>query len=68
MELYEIVHKIYQAKSMYGWFNPKCTVVTATMDKDMAEKMLQIYLSNCLEWETYKINTVKERIKENNND
>lgn len=68
MELYEIRHKVFQSQSPYGWRNSVYTVVTATMDKDIAEKMLQIYLSNCSEGETYEINTVKEKIKENNND
>lgn len=64
MELYEIVHE--QILSRFdGGYTSKSTIITATIDKDMAEKMLQIYLSNCLEWETYKINTVKENIKEN---
>jgi hypothetical protein len=67
MELYEITHE--QILSRFnGGYTSKSTIITATTDKDMAEKMLQIYLSNCHEGETYEINIIKENIKENNHE
>jgi hypothetical protein len=59
MELYEIVrteifeyhgHRCYTARTM---------VITATMDKDMAEKMLEIYKHNQGMDESYEIRTLR---------
>ena len=56
MELYEIVHwKSYLGRSDYG----QTSVITATMDKDMAEKMLEIYRYNQSTDESYEIRTVR---------
>jgi hypothetical protein len=58
MELYEIIRI-----STYPCGNYICTstnVITATMDKDMAEKMLIIYKQNQNEDESYQLRTLRE--------
>ena len=64
MELYEIIHE--QIFSRFdGEYTSKSTIITATMDKNMAEKMLKIYRANCGVDEAYNIRTVREpEIKE----
>lgn len=60
MELYEIVKT-----EIREWYNENCytskpSIITATMDKDMAEQMLSIYRQNCGVNEAYDIRTVRE--------
>lgn len=57
MELYEIIKtKIIERYENSYLGQP--SVVTATMDKAMAEQMLAIYKHNCGENEEYEIRTV----------
>lgn len=64
MELYEIRHE--QILSRFdGMYTSKSTIITATMDKDMAEKMLKIYRANCGIDEAYDMRVIREpEIKE----
>lgn len=60
MELYEIVKT-----EIVEWHNKNCytgksSVITATMDKVVAERMLSIYKQNCGDNESYDIRTVRE--------
>ena len=58
MELYEIVK--FTRKPIKGeeYFEPE--VITATMDKELAEKMLKIYKCHQEMYESYQIRTLKE--------
>jgi hypothetical protein len=58
MELYEIV-KIDILDHSQSCYIGKTTVITATMDKAMAEQMLSIYKQNCGTREGYEIRTIK---------
>jgi hypothetical protein len=58
MELYEIVKFTHKPTKGEDYFEPE--VITATMDKDLAEKMLTIYKSNQKMHESYQIRTVRE--------
>lgn len=59
MELYEIVKtEIIERHS--GYYDGKTSVITATMDKDLAEQMLSIYKSNQSSNESYSIRTLRE--------
>ena len=60
MELYEIVktESVWIDRG-YGYYNDKMSVITATMDKDMAEKMLEIYKHNQSDDESYQIRTLR---------
>ena len=64
MEIYEIIH--HQIQSQFdGGYISKSTVITSTMDKDMVEKMLQIYRANCKIDEAYDMRVIREpEIKE----
>ena len=59
MELYEIVR--WESFEYHGHtcYTGRTSVVTATMDKKMAEKMLEIYRYNQSDDETYEIRTVR---------
>lgn len=59
MELYEIVR--YEAFEYHGHlcYTARISVVTSTMDKDMAEKMLEIYKYNQSSNESYEIRTLR---------
>lgn len=59
MELYEIVH--WETFEYHGHtcYTGRTSVVTATMDKDVAEKMLEIYRHNQSDNEAYEIRTVR---------
>lgn len=60
MELYEIVKIEREWYSRgYGYYVPKTSVITATTDKDMAEKMLEIYKHNQSDDESYQIRTLR---------
>ena len=64
MELYEIIHHQIQSRFDGGYIS-KSAVVTATMDKDIAEKMFQIYRANCKMDEAYDMRIIREpEIKE----
>lgn len=64
MEIYEIIHHQIQSRFDGGHIS-KSTVITATMDKDMAEKMFQIYRANCKMDEAYDMRIIREpEIKE----
>lgn len=64
MEIYEIIRHQIQS-SFDGGYISKPTVITATMDKDMAEKMFQIYRANCKIDEVYDMRVIREpEIKE----
>ncbi len=73
MEIYEIIHFAFKS-TPYGVCSVKTTVITATMDKDMAEKMFQIYRANCKMDEAYDMRIIREpeikefNFKENQND
>lgn len=58
MELYEIVK--FTRKPIKGeeYFEPE--VITATMDKNMAEQMLEIYKQHQKMHESYQIRTLSE--------
>lgn len=58
MELYEIVKFTHNPTIKEDYFEPE--VITATMDKDLAEKMLTIYKSDQKMYESYLIRTVRE--------
>lgn len=58
MELYEIVKFIRKPIKGEEYFEP--VVVTATMDKQIAEQMLEIYQQNADENESYRIRTLRE--------
>ena len=58
MELYEIVKFTHKPVKGEEYFEPE--VITATMDKNLAEKMLEIYKSNQGENESYNIRTLRE--------
>ena len=59
MELYEIVRwEIFEYHSR-TCYTGRTSVVTATMDKEMAEKMLEIYKYNQSDNEAYEIRTVR---------
>ena len=59
MELYEIVH--WEAFEYHGHicYTGRTQVITSTMDKEMAEKMLEIYRQNQSADEAYEIRTVR---------
>lgn len=59
MELYEIVRTETFEYHGYRCYTAKISVITATMDKDMAEKMLEIYKHNQSGDESYEIRTLK---------
>lgn len=58
MELYEIVKFTHKPIKGEEYFEPE--VITATMDRDLAERMLAIYKSNQGGNESYRIRTLKE--------
>ena len=58
MELYEIIKTEIQLRYSDSRIG-QSSVITATMDKTMAEQMLAIYKYNCGENEEYEIRTVK---------
>ena len=58
MEIYEIVKDEIFGSSEFGCFS-RSSVITATMDKDMAEQMLAIYKHNCGEYERYNIRIIQ---------
>lgn len=60
MELYEIVRIDILERCASGYIG-KDIVITATMDKTMAEQMLLIYKQNCGTREDYKIRTVSAK-------
>lgn len=59
MELYEIVR--YEVVEYHGHlcYTARTSVVTSTMDKDTAEKMLEIYKYNQSGNESYEIRTLR---------
>lgn len=59
MELYEIVKTDIIEKYPNGYLG-RPSVITATMDKDMADQMLSIYRHNCGDNEAYDIRIVRE--------
>ncbi len=60
MKLYEIVKTELQwIDRGYGYYDGKTSVITSTMDKDVAEKMLEIYKHNQCDNESYKIRELK---------
>ena len=60
MELYEIVKTEQEWCSRgYGYYVSNTSVITATTDKDMAEKMLEIYKHNQSDGESYQIRTLR---------
>lgn len=59
MELYEIVKTDIMENYSNGYLG-KSSVITATMDKDMADTMLSIYRQNCGYNEAYDIRIVRE--------
>ena len=60
MELYEIVKTEQEwCPRGYGYYVQKTSVITTTMDKDMAEKMLEIYKHNQSMDESYEIRTLR---------
>ena len=73
MEIYEIIYHKIESRFDGGYIS-KSTVVTATMDKDMAEKMFKIYRANCKIDEVYDMLVIREpeikefNFKENGND
>ena len=62
MDLYEIVKMTRNAISAGNMFGTITTVVTATMDKKVAEQMLTIYQQNANENESYQIRTLREKV------
>ena len=60
MELYEIVKTTINAIRIGNTFGTTTSVVTATMDKKIAEQMLEIYQQNANEDESYQIRTLRE--------
>ena len=58
MEIYEIVKDEIFGRDEFGCFS-RSSVITATIDKDVAEQMLAIYKHNCGENERYNIVIVK---------
>lgn len=58
MELYEIVKFTHKPTKGVDYFEPE--VITATMDKDMAENMLTIYKQHQKMHESYQLRTLKE--------
>lgn len=60
MKLYEIVktESVWIDRG-YGYYNDKISVITATMDKNVAEKMLEIYRHNQRDNESYQIRELK---------
>ena len=59
MELYEIIKHDIIERFPNGYAS-KPSVITATMDKDMAECMLSIYRQNCGQNEAYDIRIVRD--------
>jgi hypothetical protein len=59
MELYEIVRTEIFEYHGNRCYTAKNSVITATMDKDMAEKMLEIYKHNQNGNESYEIRTLR---------
>ena len=57
MELYEIIKTEIRERYPNGYIGQP-SVITATMDKTMAEQMLAIYKQNCSANEEYEIRTV----------
>jgi hypothetical protein len=59
MELYEIIRS--EVLEYHGrlCYTARTSVVTSTMDKDMAEKMLEIYKYNQSDNESYDIRTLR---------
>lgn len=58
MELYELI-KVEFTRPAPHYLIEKSTVITASMDKDMIERMLDIYRENQGEDEAYEIRTVR---------
>ena len=60
MKLYEIVktESVWIDRG-YGYYNDQTSVITATTDKDVAEKMLEIYRHNQSDNESYQIRELK---------
>ena len=60
MELYEIVHwTTFNYHDHLCYTTAKPSVITATMDKDIAEKMLEVYKHNQSADEAYEIRTLR---------
>ena len=60
MKLYEVVkNELQWIDRGYGYYDGKISVITATMDKDVAEKMLEIYRHNQSDNESYHIRELK---------
>ena len=60
MELYEIIkkEKLYTLSYNPLIYDCRITVITATIDKNIADQMLEIYQSNCNTDEIYEIRTL----------
>lgn len=58
MELYELIKVEFTRPTPY-YLIEKSTVITASMDKDMIGRMLDIYRENQGEDEAYEIRTVR---------
>lgn len=67
MEIYEIVRTEILERHGNGWYTGRPSVITATMDKYMAERMLDIYKQNQSENESYEIRTISAREPEHLN-
>lgn len=60
MALYEIMKTEFAlVPGRPGHYVQKTSVITSTMDKDMAEKMLEIYRHNQSDDESYEIRTLR---------
>ena len=58
MELYELI-KVEYIRLKPRYITEKSTIITASMDKEMIERMLDIYRENQGEDEAYEIRTVR---------
>ena len=58
MELYELI-KVEFIRPRPHYLTEKSTVITASMDKEMIERMLDIYRGNQDEDEAYEMRTVR---------
>ena len=60
MEIYEIIRTEIVERHGNGWYTGRPSVITATTDRYMAERMLEIYKQNQGENESYYIRTISE--------
>lgn len=67
MEIYEIIRDEILERHGNGFYTCKPHVITATMDKYVAERMLEIYKQNQSQNEAYSIRTIRAREPENLN-